>query len=264
MQKIFGYKDPKSVNTLLKDLVTKGYLGRIYSTKLLENTKPAIYFLNNNGIVWIRYRKGEEWKVENEQLDFKYLKKFYEDKHASQIFITHSLSLVEIYLQLKELEKNSKGKFEYFLSTKTENWIEEQIHKYTDEDFGEIKNCIPDIFFEKLKNLDTEEMISSTFFLELFDLHVPRYALRFKVNEYLRFREEVNWKTRYGGIDGKFSTIIFIFYNQAKLNKTASIIEERLNESYDVEDMTFLLTTYERLMSKGIGAGDIWREIKEE
>lgn len=264
LQKIFGYKDPKSVNTLLKDLVEKGYLGRIYSTKLLENTKPAIYFLQNNGILWIRYQKGEEWKAENEQLNFKHLKKFYEDKHASQIFITHCLGIVEIYLQLKELEKNGKGKLEYYISTKTESWIEEQLHKYPGEDFLDIKNCIPDILLNKEKDIDKQNMSFQTFFIELFDSHVPRYAIRFKVNEYLRLHDKGDWKYKYDSTDGKFPTILFIFCNQTKVNTIANFIQERLDELYDVESVTFLLTTYEKVISEGIGTGNIWKEIKGE
>ena len=46
IQKIVGHKDSKRVNVWLKDLVEKNYLGRIYSRKLLENTKPAVYYLS--------------------------------------------------------------------------------------------------------------------------------------------------------------------------------------------------------------------------
>lgn len=261
LQRYFGYKDAKSVNPLLKDLVEKKYLGRIYSQKLLENTKPAIYYLNNNGIIWNRYRKGEEFRVNNEQLDIKYLKKFYEDKNASQAFINHCVNLFEIYLQLRELEKNSKGKLEYQCITKTENWIREQLDEY--QDFNDIKNCIPDIFFEKIKYLNDDEATSSTFFLELIDPQVPRYALRFKVKEYLRFRREMDWDTHVGN-DGKFPIIIFIFQKKSKIRNIAKFIQQKLNTSFDTDDMIFLLTSYETVMDKGIGDSGIWKEIKAE
>src|SRR5258708_39847145 len=84
IQKIFGYKDPKSVNVLLKELVKHNYLGRIYSNKLLENTKPAIYFLANEGIGWVRINYFEDHPER--------VKRFYRDKHASQRFIDHSIA----------------------------------------------------------------------------------------------------------------------------------------------------------------------------
>ena len=113
IQRLFNHKDARRINTWLRDLVDKQYLGRIYSHKLLENTKPAIYYLANNGIIFIRSAKGEEYQTEYEQLDFKHVKKFYEDKHASQIFIDHCIAIAEFYTQLKEAERNSQSKLEY-------------------------------------------------------------------------------------------------------------------------------------------------------
>jgi len=71
-----------------------------------KTPKPAIYYLNNNGVLWIRFNKGFELGVED--LEFKYVKKFYEDKHASEIFINHCVFISDLYIQVKELEKNKK------------------------------------------------------------------------------------------------------------------------------------------------------------
>ncbi|HZQ29609.1 MAG TPA: replication-relaxation family protein [Patescibacteria group bacterium] len=124
IQRLLNHKDPKRINAWLKDLVDKKYLSRIYSHKLLENTKPAIYFLNNNGILWARYEKGQEYRADDWQLDIKYLKKFYQDKHASQTFINHCIALSEFYTQFKEYERSinkdkKKEVIEYSLQTKT-------------------------------------------------------------------------------------------------------------------------------------------------
>ncbi len=105
LQRLFGHKDASRLNKWLKDLVEKKYLGRIYSHKLLENTKPAIYYLNNNGIILVRY------KEDGEKLDIKYLKKFYEDKHASQTFVNHCVTLFEFYIQLKKAEEVANKDF---------------------------------------------------------------------------------------------------------------------------------------------------------
>ena len=71
LQRLFNHKDARRINTWLRDLVEKKYLGRIYSKKLLENTKPAIYYLMNNGIIWARYEMGMQYGAFNEQLDIK-------------------------------------------------------------------------------------------------------------------------------------------------------------------------------------------------
>lgn len=282
LQRFFEHKDSRRINTWLKDLVEKKYLGRIYSHKLLENTKPAIYYLMNNGIIWIRYEKGMEYGSPIEQLDIKYLKKFYEDKHASETFVNHCVSIFEFYLQLKEyerienkdfVEKRKKlkdydeeldKKIDYSVETKTERWIQQQMHNKND-DFNEIKQYIPDLYFEKSKYPGGGgKMESSTFFLELFDPKMPRYAIKYRVKQYIKFKEEGKWKLD-AGMDGNFPRIILIFPNQQKLNLLSGYIREQVERSYEPKGLIFLLTTYQKVMKETLlGGSKIWKEIKEE
>lgn len=254
LQQYLKHKDARRINTWLRDLVEKKYLGRIYSHKLLENTKPAIYFLNNNGIVWIRYEKG---------LELKHLKKFYQDKNASQTFINHSIALFEFYLPLKEAEDKSNETIEYSVETKTEMWITKQLHNYQDEDVQEIKGYLPDLYFEKLKNPYNKNITSSTFFIELFDPKMPRYAIKYRIKQYIKLREEGKWNN-YSGLDGKFPIIMLIFPNQQRINFHSKYIREQLERSYESEDLTFLVTTYQKAITDGILDQKIWKEIKEE
>lgn len=264
IQKLFNHKDARRINTWLRDLVSKRYLGRIYSTKLLENTKPAIYFLANNGIIFIRSHKGEEYQAENEQLDFKHMKKFYEDKHASQIFINHCIAISEFYTQLKEVERNSKkDTLEYGVETKTEMWIYKQLHQYPDEDFKEIKQSIPDLYIEKVTNPYDKTLQTQTFFLELFDPHVPRYAILYKIKQFIKLREEGPWK-QYTDMKGKFLTILLIFPHFRKINMVIQNIREQLTDSYESKDITFLTTTYQKAITEGITNNSIWRKVREE
>lgn len=283
LQRFLNHKDAKRINTWLKDLVDKQYLGRIYSHRLLENTKPAIYYLNNNGIIWVRYKENIVFGVSEYGLDIKYLKKFYEDKNASQTFINHCIAIFEFYLQFKEHEREvNKGLvaerrklkdydeeldkiLDYSVETKTEMWIEKQLHLYPHEDFNELKQYIPDLFFEKFKNLyEPEKMESSTFFLELFDPKVPKYGIKYRIKQYIKLKEEGKWKHSYTGMDGKFPTIILIFPNQQKLNLLSGYIQEQLERSYESEGLIFLLTTYQKAMTETLLAGSkIWKEIKE-
>lgn len=283
LQRYLLHKDARRINEWLRDLVKKNYLGRIWTNKILENTKPAIYYLNNNGIIWVRYNGGEEYGRE-ESLDIKYLKKFYEDKHASETFINHSVSIFEFYLQLKEYERNANKDFvekrkklknydkeldkklDYHVETKTEMWIQKQLHLSPKEDFNEIKQYIPDLYFEKLKYPGGGgKMDSSTFFLELFDPKVPRYAIKYRIKQYIKLKEEGDWKYTYTGMDGRFPIIILIFPNQQKLNFLSGYIKEQLERSYESEGLIFLLTTYQKAMTGTIlGGPKIWKEIKEE
>ncbi len=262
LQRYFKHKDARRINTWLRDLVAKNYLGRIYSHKLLENTKPAIYYLMNNGIIWIRYTKGEEYRSDDGQLDMKYLKKFYQDKHASDIFIKHSITIFELYLQIKEAEVNAKENYEYTVETKTERWITKQLDAY--EDFEEAKLYIPDLFIEKFTDMYSKEIDSKTYVIELFDPHVPRYAIKYKVKQYIKLKESENWKS-YAGLDGKFPQVLLIFPHQQKINLVNKDIREMLERSYESEGLTILVTTYKKALEQGIANGSkVWRQIKED
>ncbi|MCL5675764.1 MAG: replication-relaxation family protein [Patescibacteria group bacterium] len=263
IQKLFNHKDSRRINTWLKDLVSKNYLGRIYSKKLLENTKPAIYFLSNNGIIFMRSNKGEEYQAENEQLDFRHMKKFYEDKNASQTFIDHCIAISEFYTQFKGVERNSKkDTLEYDVQTKTEMWIYKQLHHDPDEDFTETKQFIPDLYIEKVKNLYDKTIQSQTYFLELFDPHVPRYAIVHKIKQFIKLKEDGSWKL-YAGMDGKCPTFLLIFPHYRKINMVIQKIREQLEQSYESGDIIFLTTTYQKAITEGI-TNNIWTKIKEE
>lgn len=250
IQQVMKHKDPKRINTWLKDLVEKKYLGRIYSKKLLENTKPAIYYLDTNGILWVRGNKGIEYRHPNEELDFKSVKKFYEDKHASEIFRNHSIALCDLYLQLKELEETPTYEYDYY--TKTELWIMEQVSG----DLQEVKDCIPNLYIEKM---DEEGRLAMRCW-ELFDAHIPMYALRYKVQQYIQLKEN-DTASSFLSFDHAFPTVIFILPNQQKLNRLSKYIQEQLEAAYAADDLIFVLTTYKKLMKQGIKA-DIWHTIQ--
>lgn len=259
LQPYFNHKDARRINTWLRDLVEKKYLGRIYSHKLLENTKPAIYHLMNNGIIWIRYDVGET-TTNNGQLDMKYLKKFYQDRKTSRIFVDHCTSIFELYLQLKAAEVEDK--IEYHTETKTERWITKQMDRY--EDFNEVKEYIPDLFVEKMVNPLSKDITSSTYFIELFDKHVPMYAIRYRISRYIKLKESEDWDD-YAGLDGKFPQVLLVFPHQKKINMMNKEIGKMLARSFESEGLMILVTTYKKAMEQGITHGSkIWRQIKEE
>lgn len=254
IQKVLNHKDPKRINSWLKDLVTKGYLGRIYSHKLLLNTKPAIYYLNNTGVLWVRFNKGSS---EGEELEFTQVKKFYEDKHASETFINHCLFICDVYVQLQDIEKGKKN-LEYDFVTKTELWTEEQAYGKTEN----LREYIPDVYIER--ELETKKRIdTASFFLELFDPGVPRYALRYTIKKYIEFYETDGWLHKFGPSKKNFPQVLLILPNQQKLNSLVTYIQKQLDESYDSETMTFHLTTYEKVQEEGLRNNVIWKVVPE-
>lgn len=244
IQKAMGHKDPRRINAWLKDLVEHKYLGRIYSHKLLENTKPAIYYLDNQGIGWVRANYYED-RPER-------IKRFYQDKTASERFITHCTNLAEIYTQwipFKTPAQRRKEKTEevdeYHFTTSTEMWYEE-----------DVKAIRPDAHMEYWH----KETIHTNF-LELIELYVPMYAIRYKIDQYIDFVSDTDrWDIYNGG--GKYFIVKLIFPNQQKLNRIARYIQNKFNESYDVESLVFMLTTYEKTLAEGVENKNIWKRIE--
>lgn len=269
IQRLLRHKDAKRINVWLKDLVTKEYLGRIYSHKLLENTKPAIYYLNNNGIIWARYNYQSFSNNEGE-VEIKHLKKFYEDKNASKTFINHCILISEIYTQFKIFEYlKNKGKkeseIEYEISSKTENWIEKLNQVSSTEEFNNIKRFIPDLYVEKFKYKGNETIEDNCFMIEVFDPKMPKYAIKHRIKQYIRLKEEKNELALYENMHGEFPKIILIFPNFHIMNFYIKFINDELMYSYEEPKITFLLTTYQKIMTDTILGGEkVWKIIKEE
>ncbi len=251
IQKFLGHKEPRRINAWLRDLVSKQYLGRIYSQKLLENTKPAIYFLHYNGVLWVRFQKGMKYGATNEELEYKHVKKFYQDKHASDTFKNHCIQVCEFYLQLNSVGKSNR-KLEYYCETKTELWIQESLYAESEE----IK-VTPDMFIEAIKNPNGKNMDSSTYLLELFDTHVPRYALRYRVKQYIKLGQN-NKLGSYSGLDGNAPIILLVVSSQQKINHLRRYIREQLSSKYEPQDIKFHLTTYNKAAEEGLRS-NIWQ-----
>jgi hypothetical protein len=256
LQKLLNHKDPRRLNSWLKDLVTKEYLGRIYSHKLLENTKPAIYYLNNNGIIWVKRNIGAEYGYIEDDLDLRLVKKFYDDKKASQTFINHGISLCEVYIQLVEQEKKDKQLSHVFF-TKSELTIWEQLRKRID--YEEIKDYLPDVYVESITE-DEKSLSVQSFFLDLFDAHVPRYALRYKIDQYIDLNDSFLWK-KFACTEWEFPVILLVLPTIQKLRGLKKYIKEKLERTYLDEEITFFLTTYEKMIKEGVTREDIWEEV---
>lgn len=261
-QKLYGHKDPSRLNKWLKELVNKGYLRRIYSHKLLENTKPAIYYLGNNGIVWLRW--NESFASDTDPIPFNLLKKYYQDKDASESFINHCLSLFEIYLQCQETTNSTDDEDpENRLRTKSQIWLKEKLRANYEEPFEDIKELIPDLYL--LKTTESESRIEEQhFFIILFDSHVPRYAMRYKVDKFIEFFDDDDHDCADIVGDGykEIPTILIIFPTQQKMNQIGRYIAKSLAENYAPKP-TFFVTTLENIMTDGLfGQEKTWRLIK--
>lgn len=90
IQKLLNHKNPIRTNQWLKDLVTKKYIDRIYSTKFGENTQPAKYYITKGGI---RYLKTIP------TVETKYLKKLYTESTKKEPFINRCFLVAEVFIK---------------------------------------------------------------------------------------------------------------------------------------------------------------------
>ena len=163
IQTILNHKDPKRINTWLKDLTNLKLIGRIYSTKLLENTKPAIYYL-------LPRSKGVMGHIEGVASSL--FSRLYGDKSRSRRFIDHQLLLASFYLHLT---KSNQGKVHFY--TKTDLFH----HPY-------LIQPLPDAYIALKKGKTTKRH-----FLEIIDEGTPRFVLRKRIEMYIEYYDTGEW-----------------------------------------------------------------------
>lgn len=163
IQTILNHKDPKRINTWLKDLTNQNIIGRIYSTKLAENTKPAIYFLHG---------KSKEFLIHEDGVNESLFQRLYREKNRSPRFIDHNLILADFYLHLQD---SNKGKLHFFTKTDLIH------HPY-------FIQPLPDAYLarEKGKNIHR-------FIFEIIDEGTPRFALRKRIEQYIEYYDSNEW-----------------------------------------------------------------------
>lgn len=237
IQRALHHKGPRRINSWLKELTEEGFLGRIYSNKLLENTKPAIYYLSYKGISVVK---------EGRKLSVSEVKKFYEDKKRSQTFIDHCVSVAELLTKLKEKDDELR-KYNIFTREQLRK------HKY----LSELK---PDAYVEvyRKKNKKDKETFTASFFMDLIDPGVPRYAIRYRIKQYIQYHEDEEWKE----FLKEFPGIVLIFPTAQKQRQIGKHIQKELTEGLFTQGMHFMLTTIDKAIENGLVTG-ILQEIKE-
>lgn len=162
IQKLLNHKNPKNINTWLKDLSEKKYIERIFE-KIPGINKPAIYYLTANGIKFLKSLEGVE---------IEYLKKLRQEKRKSKAFIDQSIEIGNIYLNLNS--QNLAG-FKF----------------YTQNDFpinGIIRELSPTFAYV----IDDQNTIKQ-YSCEVIKPNMPRFAIRARIAKYLEFfSSEIN------------------------------------------------------------------------
>src|SRR3989344_577190 len=212
IQTLLHNPDIKNINTWLKDLYDKNYIGRIVNTDSKVNITPTIYFIGLNGIRYLKTRK---------ECEKTYIKKLYREKDKSKQFINRCLFIANIYLNL--LKKYSSPNVAF----------------YTQSDFKQnavIRDIQPDFAFKK----NGEDRFTV---VELFKENMPRYAIRSRIENYLNFFTEGEWI-----INEKPPFIFFACLSEA-MKKYIQRYAKNAMEEMDIEVIDFIVATYQEMQN---------------
>lgn len=212
LQTLLHHKDTKRINTWLKDLTDKKVIGRHYSTKLKENTKPAIYYLMT---------KSKTLLIGNLGIDEKLLlKRVYREKIRSQKLIDHCILLANFYLDL--------------IKTATD----EKIHFFTKTDLSThyyLPFNRPDAYIAREKGKTIKR-----YFLEIIDEGTPRFMIRKKIEQYIEYYDANTWQERTGH---PFPAILFLCPNDLIKDFLHKHLTQVMEEEAQVEIDFYLSTT---------------------
>ena len=211
LQALLKHKDTKRINTWLKDLTDKTIIGRHYSTKLKENTKPAIYYLMTKSKVLLLDQNG----IDNKLL----LKRIYREKTRSQRLIDHCILLADFYLDLQKTITTEK----LYFFTKTDL----STHYY-------LPYNRPDAYIAK------EDKETKRYFLEIIDEGTPRFIIRKKIEQYIEYYDANTWQDK---TNHAFPTILFLCPNNLVKDFLRRHLSQVMEEEVQAEIDFYLSTT---------------------
>jgi len=233
IQQFLNHKNHKRIIAWLNDLTSKNIIGRKYSRKLKENTKPAIYHLATKSRKILLFHPNT-----NEQL----LNRVYRDKTRSNRLITHCILVTNIYFYLEKQTRVNKNKLHFFTKIDLSN------HYY-------LPYNRPDAYIA----IETKDQ-TKRYFLEIIDEGTPRFMLRKKIEQYIEYFEESTWQEKTGHPN---PSLLFICPNETIKAFLYKHIAQALEEEAE-EEINFYLTTRQAVEDSKLQSSNIWKKVEEE
>ena len=273
IQALLRHKDPKTINLWLRDLRAKGYVEWIYSTHFAEKTKPAVYYLALNGVRYLRTvtRKSKDDDgniVELPTYPSEELRKRYKEPTRSQTYIDRCILIAgcAIALQKEDAANEAKGKkLRYYYQTEAAYLLERSYYHFVLDIDDELIH--PQLIFcqDKLNKEGKEEATLESYILEVFDPTLPRYRMKKRLGDYVKFLDDEGDEWQEQTSTEKLPIILFVCPRMSDLiyakRRTRKLIADAWYwEGDDVERPRVRFTTVEKLKQHGLLAKEIWEQ----
>lgn len=190
IQILLQHKDNRRIKSWLKDLNDKKIIFRIYSKKIGENTKPAIYCLDS---------ASKKIVQDHKEINKIFLNRVYKEKTRSKEFIDHSLFISSLYLYFLKLAENNNSKFEFLTKT-----------------------TLLDLFTDSYLTINNKEYL-----IEVWDKKEADFVLRKKVKKLINHFVYGDWSNKN---NKNFPIILLICFNEKAKIYLNSFISQILVE----------------------------------
>jgi len=268
VQAFLGHKDPKTINLWLRDLRAKGYIEWIYSTHFAEKTKPAIYYLSLNGVRFLRTltrkTKDEDGNVTVlPAYPPEELRKRYKEPTRSQTFIDRCVLIADccIALEREDVANEAEGrKLRYYYQTEAAYLLERSYYHF----ILDSELIHPHLIFCQDKYGKEEETIES-YMLEVFDPTLPRYRMKKRLGDYVKFLDVEGDEWQEQTKTEKLPILLFVCPRMSDLiyakRRTRGLIAKAWEwEDDDAERPRVRFTTVEKIRAHGVLNEGIWEE----
>ena len=245
IQALVHHKDKRRIMAWLKDLREKQYVEWIYNKDdFAEKTKPAIYYLNLNGVL---LRALGEYPVAE-------LRKRYKDSSREQAFITRSLLIAGSCVNLEARTKSIED-VEY-------SYVTEADYIDPDNDYHFLEELRPQLCFVKQEGAEAEDSESESttiYLLEVFDVTTPRYMVKKRLKDYVTYLDDDDWRADF---EGDALIVLIACPTKPELiyaKRRIGLLLEDGGIELD-EDVDIRFATVEQVKQQGI-TGMIWEEV---
>lgn len=252
IQALLGQKDYKNTNLWLKDLREKHYVEWIYSTHFAEKTKPAVYYLGINAIR--RFKQFDSYE--------NHILKYYRESSRSQAFIDRCILLADACIAFKQTNRaiGAMGRS----AERDDAWfVWETEAEFTKGGYYEFLNDTdihPNLCYTKMGYDEYfEEVPVASYTVEMFDPTLPRYSMRKRLKNYVKFLDGEEWQNEME--EEKPPIALFVCWTKADMIYYKRATRKLLEDAWETENIHMRFTTVEAIKKHGF-RGKIWEEAE--